>query len=115
MIHGVILDRATGEPVPYAYVWREGAGPGGGTQASESGSWSFPFALDDRLLVSSIGYAARPILAADAAGVVYLEPTTTVLDEVEVTATRRGAFPWLLVVFALIAAAQAVNRNSRPT
>lgn len=110
---GTIIDTATGQPVPFAYIWRVGAGPGNGAQADERGSWSFPFDLSDTLMVTSIGYEPRQIVARDAAGVVMLNEVVDELGPVTIEAERRGGNWLMLVLFGVAVAVIREHRNSR--
>jgi hypothetical protein len=87
-IHGKILDRSTGAPLPFAQITISSAAMG--TTSNEEGAFllNIPFLLrNDSLLVAYLGYEPQKIaigrLTQDAA-VIRLKPRAIQLSEVEV-------------------------------
>jgi erythromycin esterase-like protein len=80
-VRGVVLDRKTGQPVPYASVSMPAQGVG--TVADGQGRFGLR-ARPGTLTVSSVGYAEATITATDAPLTVRLQPAAYELQSVEV-------------------------------
>ncbi|WP_165200557.1 carboxypeptidase-like regulatory domain-containing protein [Muriicola soli] len=82
-LRGTILDKDTGEAIPYATVQ---IGLGKGTIANEEGVFglNLNYTATDSLLISSMGYKQKRILASSLTDgvIIYMVPSTIELSEV---------------------------------
>ncbi|MBD2724682.1 erythromycin esterase family protein [Hymenobacter armeniacus] len=81
-VRGVVLDRQTKAPVPYASVAVPGQGVG--TVADGQGRFALGVPAGGRLAVSSVGYATASATPTAAALTVYLQPAAYELAGVQV-------------------------------
>jgi hypothetical protein len=82
-VKGVVIDQATGKPVPYANIWVENENLG--TTSDEAGKFSFSNATAGKtLVVSCLGYDRIKVAAQSGAMTVQLVPVQTTLKEVVV-------------------------------
>lgn len=105
-VHGVLQDKRTGEPVPFAYV-AERNGTAWTTKAQADVMGVFAFDSDApslNLKFATIGYAPKFVTKANDGTpiTVLMEETATELEPVVVTPKGKG-FPWWLLLLPLLA------------
>jgi len=92
-VKGTVKDSSNGEAVPFASVVVKGTTTG--TTADAEGNYTLSVAKDGILVISSIGYQALEVKAADASKTLTLDPDSQYLDDVIVVAfgtTTRESF-----------------------
>ncbi|MDR0394164.1 MAG: carboxypeptidase-like regulatory domain-containing protein [Tannerella sp.] len=90
-ISGLVLDKETNEPIPYASVYL--ASFKNGIYASESGRFRLNYdSPNDTVIFSAIGYVSYKDKIANLKSnrnIIYLDPNTIELDEVVVTPAKK--------------------------
>ena len=97
-ISGIVLDKETNEPLPYASVYLSSLKRGNYT--AESGQFSLRYdSPDDTIIISVIGYTSfmteiKNLKSSE--NIIYLEPNMISLDEVVVTPPKKKKKTFML-------------------
>lgn len=87
-ISGIVLDKFTKQPVPYAHVF--GAKSKVGVYTKMDGEFVLPFMREfKRINISCIGYETQSFLAVNSIDSLFLNPLSIRLDVVEIISTKK--------------------------
>ncbi len=108
ILEATILDKETGEPVPFASIGIVGTSKG--TSSNFDGQFSISISEPVLLQVTSIGYESKKIYSIDVTKVIELKPVITELDAVVVLSNPPNAKKILQKAFKKI----SENYNDKP-